>query len=459
MSSERDHEIPKKEPAIRSRSLSNLAKEWPLWKLTLGPGLTVIVGSIMAQLYLSSLRPPADRIVDFYQEWASARNYWEGLPLYTNHKVTIPRYLGLTIASPEDLTVEVNAHPPTSVLLVLPLGLLRYQDAVLLWNIVSLMMLGASLYLVWRGFRISLSPWWLFPLITSLLVCAPLIQQVFFAQLNLLILLLLTGTWAADRSRRPILAGTLLGAATAIKLFPGLIFFYFIMRKQWKVVIIGALTVILLTGLTAAVFGLESYRAYYKEVLPRVAGFRGNWLNASLMGFWVKLFDPPPNNRQVEPLWRSAVVARLGTVVCCTAVLITLALVVRRARTTIELDLAFGLSLTAMLLVSPITWDHYLVLLLVPIAATWIALPPSVGARVLFAAVLIACWSPPAIIHQFMIPGGRSTAVARPLETLSILSYQCYALIALFVLGAKAIVRGTRSGSRAQTEFPLPALD
>ncbi len=418
--------------------------------LLLGPGLTLIVGSIMAQLYLTSLRPPADRIVDFYQEWASARNYREGLPVYTNHRVTIPRYLGLTISRPDELSVEVNAHPPTSVLLALPFAFLRYQDAVLVWNLVSLGMLGASLYLVWRGFQISLSAWWLFPLITSLLVCTPLIEQVFFAQLDLLVLLLLTGAWAADRSRRPILAGALLGGATAIKLFPGFIFFYFIMRRRWKAVIAGALAVILLSGSTIAVFGLESYRAYIEEALPRVAGFRSNWINASLMGFWVKLFDPALKDWQVEPLWRSALVARLGTVVCCAAVLITLALVVRRAKTAIELDVAYGLSLTAMLLVSPITWDHYLLLLLVPIAATWVALPPSVGARVLFAAVLIAFWSPPSIIHQLLIPGGKSMGVAKPWHTITLLSYQCYALIALFVLGASEVLRRTRSGGEQQ---------
>jgi hypothetical protein len=290
----------------------------------------------------------------------------------------------------------------------------------------------------------------LFPLVTSLLVCTPLIQQVFFAQLNLVILLLLTGTWAADRTRRPILAGALLGAAAVIKLFPGFIFFYFIMRRQWKVVIAGAVAVILLSGVTVAVFGLESYRAYYEEVLPRVAEFRSNWINASLMGFWVKLFDPSPKDWQVEPLWRSALLARLGTVTCCAVVLIALALVVRRAKTAIELDLAYGLSLTAMLLVSPITWDHYLLLLLVPIAATWIALPPSVGARVLFAAVLIAFWSPPSIIHQLLIPGGKSMGVAKPLHTITLLSNQCYALIALFVLGASEVLRRTRSGGEHQ---------
>jgi uncharacterized membrane protein len=437
----------RRETQARSFFVWDFTRVWPLWKFLLGPGLTLMVGSVMAQLYFTSLRPPADRIVDFYQERASARNYREGLRLYTNHRVTIPRYLSLAVSRPDELTVEVNAHPPTSVLLALPFAFLGYQDAVLVWNLASLLLLLVSLFLVWRGLKIPVSPWWIFPLITSLLVCNPLILQVFFAQLDLLLLVLLTGTWAANRSGRPILAGVLLGAATALKLFPGLIFIYFLMRRQWKVAFVGALAVISLTALTVAVFGLEPYRDYYTEALPKVAEFRSNWINASLLGFWVKLFDPAVNDWQVEPLWQSALVARLGTMICCAGLLIALAVCVRRAETTIEKDLAYGLSLIAMLLISPIAWDHYLLLLLVPIVATWATLPPSMGARVLFAAILVAFWSPPSVIHELMIPGGKSQGVAKPWATITLLSYQCYALIAFFILGASSLVRETRARS------------
>jgi hypothetical protein len=167
-----------------------------------------------------------------------------------------------------------------------------------------------------------------------------------------------------------------------------------------------------------------------------VAGFRGGWPNASLVGFWVKLFDPPLSEVQVEPLWRSPTIARVGILASCAAVLASLAWIVRRATTPGQRDLAFGLTLTAMLLVSPITWDHYLLLLLVPIAVTWAHLPRSTAARALFAVILVAFWSSPSIIQDLMIPRGKSHGIADPLQTVTLLSYQCYALIALFGLGA-----------------------
>jgi hypothetical protein len=419
-----------------------IVKRWSLRKWLLGPCLTVIVACIMAPTYFAALKPPSDVVVDFFQEWASARNYRNGLPLYTNHRITIPLYLstGAKAIAPQGMAVDVNAHPPTSVLLVLPFAFLRYQDAVLVWNLLSLAMLGVSLALIWHGLRIPLSYWSVFPLVTSLLVCAPLVLQVTLAQLDLVILLMLTGVWTSDRSARPVLAGILTGAAAAIKVFPAFVFLYFIMKRKWKVLIAGAVTVALLTALTAALFGIDAYRAYFTDVLPQLAKFRALWPNASLVGFWTKLFDPPLDYPRVEPLWRSPMVARAGIAASLTLVVISLALVVRRATSRATEDVAYGISLSAMLLACPITWEHYLLLMLFPLAATWVYLSKSREARLVLVIILVAFWSWPAVIQHLVIPGGISTGVAKPIHTLTVLSYQFYALIALFCLGTRQVL-------------------
>jgi hypothetical protein len=51
--------------------------------------------------------------------------------------------------------------------------------------------------------------------------------------------------------------------------------------------------------------------------------------------------------------------------------------VVRRAQSRYERDHAFATCITAMLLVTPIVWDHYLLLLLLPVALLWASLPTS----------------------------------------------------------------------------------
>jgi hypothetical protein len=414
---------------------------WPRAGRWLWGAVAVLAGLVMIPLHLWALRPPAGMVVDFYQEWASARNYRHGLPVYTDQRATIPLYLGKKDLDPHDREIEVNAHPPAAILLALPLAYLPYRDAALVWNLGSLLMLVVSLYLVRQGLRIPFSLWSLFPTATLLLLCTPLLMQQHLGQLNLVILLLLTGVWAADRSGRPLLAGTCLGIATAIKLFPGFLFLYFMLRGRWKTVIAGVVSLFLIADLTAALFGPEAYRYYFLVIVPRVAKFRGLWANASLVGFWVKLFDPPSEYPRVVPIWRSPAAARLGVVVSCSAILAVLAWIVRRSKSLMQQDLTFGLAVTAMLLVSPITWDHYLLMLLLPIAVTWVRLPQSDAARILFTAILIAFWSWPLQIDNLLIPGGVATGLARPVHTFTILSYQCYALLALFALGVVESLR------------------
>ena len=92
--------------------------------------------------------PTPDNVVDFYQDWGSSRNYLTGLPVYTEHSISIPHHLGLP-RNP-DPGIERNAHPPTAVLLTLPLAWLSYSDAVLVWNLISLIAFLVSILIVAR---------------------------------------------------------------------------------------------------------------------------------------------------------------------------------------------------------------------------------------------------------------------------------------------------------------------
>jgi Glycosyltransferase family 87 len=384
--------------------------------------------------YVVELSGRGNAMTDFFQDWASARNVLEGLPVYSNHRVTIPRYLGKTDLNESDLFVEINAHPPTSILLVLPLGALPYRVALMTWNYLSLGMFAASLILVWRGLRIPFSSRSALPAITLLLTCFPLTSHIHFGQLTMVIVLLLTGAWACDRADREILAGVLLGAAVTIKVFPAVVFLYFVVRGRWKTVAAGLISIALITLLTGLAIGFPCFSYYVNEVLPGVAKYRGLWFNLSLPGYWTKLFDPPSEYHYIEPLAHNPLLARAATFLSCVPVLAVLAWVARRARTRDESDLAFGLTLTATLLVSPIAWDHYLLVMLLPLATIWLHLPRSPGPRILFVGIVMAFWSLPYAVYDLTIPGG-ITGIAKPLHTMTIGSYQCYALLALFVLG------------------------
>jgi hypothetical protein len=262
--------------------------------------------------------------------------------------------------------------------------------------------------------------------------------------LNLLLLALLTGTWAADRAGRPGWAGTALGVAAALKLFPAFLAVYFLARREWKVLKVAAATFAALTLLTAAILGTEAYRTYLGEVLPRTAErYRTAWFNLSLAGLWAKLFDPQAGDRgmHVIPLLASRFLAHVAFAASAILVAAVVARRAARARSRSAADLAFGLALLGMLLVSPITWEHYLLLPL-PLAVLWQRLPPSEGVRWTYAAAVALLWLPPVGVmeHAMTLLGEEPKAgvgwSAGPVQALTALSVHTWALLMLFALGA-----------------------
>jgi hypothetical protein len=421
----------------RGISLWDPISPWPAARPWIWAALAVVVCCLQGSSFLKSLRPPPEG-GDFFQEWASAKNAIRGLPVYTPQEISAQLYVGYDLKPGEVFVIRWNAHPPTSVLLALPFAYLSYSDATLAWNLISLAAFGASLALIAHGLRIRLLWWGVFPLITILLVCEPFRQQVNQAQLNPILLLLITGTWLAARSDRPRLAGVLLAGAVAIKLVPAFLFLLFILQRRYKLVIAGILGFATITIATATILGMECYHDYYLVVLPNMEKFRYMWANISLASWWLKLFERGAwhYDRKVEPLAHLFLLARGGALLSCGAVLLLWARFVLRVRTHPEQDYAFGLSLIVMLLLSPITWDHYFLLLVLPLAQMWIILPrTSLGNVLRFSVLAIACLAQ-SILWKVFLPEDLFLrgSVTAPLELATLLSYQCYFLIGLFFL-------------------------
>jgi len=376
--------------------------------------------------FVESVRTTGDIVPDFFQEYASARNWFEGLPIYADHHETVPRYLGVSLNDKRS-HVFVNAHPPTSVLLAIPFAKLDFAGAFLAWNLVSLAALAASLWIVQRGLIVPFSLWSFAPLVSLLLLCHPVWEQSRLGQLTLVLLVLVTGAWAAGRSGRPWLAGTLLGTATAIELFPAFL--------CWKVLIAGLLVIAGLSGLTAIVLGIDAYRSYIFTVLPEIKWFRVGWNNDSLWGFWSRLFDPAPERERTrsltEPLFYSPALAKALFLNSSSAIVAVLAWTARRDPKGQRCDLTSSQAATAILLVSPICWDHYLLLMLVPLAVVWMELPASRFARVLYLVIVAASFMGYPLVWTAF---GLNARKATPVESVGVLSYQYYALLGLFGL-------------------------
>lgn len=114
--------------------------------------------------------------------------------------------------------------------------------------------------------------------------------------------------------------------------------------------------------------------------------------------------------------------------------------VVRRARSRSEQDLALATCITAMLLVTPTVWEHYFLLLLLPVALLWMSLPTSGPARWDFRLILFILWMSRSLWWKIFLGADRiawTHLTALPWQTLTALSFQTYALLGLFALGCR----------------------
>lgn len=187
-------------------------------------------------------------------------------------------------------------------------------------------------------------------------------------QLNCVLLLLVTGIWAANRAERPRLAGALLGIATSIKLFPGFLFLHFALVRRWRLVWAGTVSLALITLLTAAVMGLGAYQDYITKVLPYTERFLAWRDNSSIAAFWSQLFQSGANypGSAFAASFPGDALARACLLISDTFILVLWARYVSRSRPVRGGDGPYALSLITMLLLCPVVWIHYFILLIFP---------------------------------------------------------------------------------------------
>jgi hypothetical protein len=397
--------------------------------------LASLIGVTMLPTTIDRLRPEPLQLHDFYQEWSSARNVLEGHPAYEPVPDSAHRYLGFP-KNLEGWTGTVNVHPPSSLLLGLPLARLDYPNAFLVWNLISLILMVLSFWLIARGLELRATAWDWVPVVVLLLVGYPLQFQIVHGQLSLLLLFLITVAWYADRRGLAWIAGAALGAASAIKLFPAYLALYFLVRGRYAVLGYATGCFLLLAAATASFAGWDVFATYASEVVPHTSAWRAAAHNASLAGFWYRLFGASGHDVLAAPLAESPIGALLATAASDLAVTALSAVAVWRARGPGQETCAFALVVLAMLLVSPVTWEHSFLLLPLPLLTLWLGEPDAQrrliwrGSALILAIAILSL--PTLSIFDAALPGGLSSPSGTPLHSFTLFSLQLYTLLALW---------------------------
>jgi hypothetical protein len=407
---------------------------WPSGRVWLWRGLAALVLAQGGAEFVANLRPAPDAWTDFFQDWASARNVQAGLPCYTDHRISARSHIDVKIPSDHGpLSANpFNAHPPAAVLLAWPFAWESLSDAAQAWNLASLICLIVSIVILINQLNLSIN---LAAIVVLTLLCMPLRSQLGLGQLNLVLLLAVVAGWADDRAGRPGRAGVWLGSAAAWKLFPALLVLILLIRGRRRGVVCALLSFLAWNLAAAVVLGPETFGDFLRTSRVQEPRFVVDWSNLSLLGFWSRLFDPHALDGAYDgsiPLLPCQPLAWGLTLASVAAVLGWLIPRVMQARTTVEADWAFGAAIPAMLLIAPISWDHGLVLLLLPLALAWVHATGTTGGRLAFAAVAGLVWANPRLIRDLLIPQVIHGGVATPELTLGIMSLPFYVLVGTF---------------------------
>ena len=317
--------------------------------------LSALIGILLAfyawRFLLPLLGPQAPRADDFQDYLFAAQQLATGGDPYANF---VRNHV------PWDWSLSSGyLYPPAFAVILIPLTWISNDLAVRIWLFLIQAAVLASLLIIYRVIgRPSRAE--LLALVAVLTTFFPLANTVLAGTMNSLLLLLLTGAWACWHRRRDVAGGVLVGAAAVFKLFPAALLPYLAWRRHWKLLAAAAVTGLAGVGLGLAVTSLDHNIYYFREMLPHLAAGTGYRENQSLAGVAARICDPNTTNAGGSAGW-------CGRLIDWPAVLVLLTIVWRLTSRASRSGLEFALAVTALPLISSVTWSFPLVILILPI--------------------------------------------------------------------------------------------
>ncbi len=392
---------------------------------------------------------------DVMQDVVSAQEFLAGRSMYPEHmnaliletlrrepellsSLPFPQAVRERLAARRQQSITdhwVQAHPPLMTLFVVPfvaLGGTLLTQAVML--VLSLAALGVSLWLIGRRLDLRLHRRQTLMLVFAILGAEPVIVTLRLGQSGLLLTVLLVLAWDALHRGRPVLAGIAVGVAASLKMFPALLLVYFLARHR-RAFVAAMITILLLLGFVVAIAGSECLFEYRQTASGVVAEYEAFPSNLSLLGLFARLAGSG------ETGWSRVLFGCAGVAV--------LVLIVAGPWNPLggepdrgeKLDLNYALCVALMPLLSPIVWDHYLTVLVLPLmvlgkrvlrpSGSW---PAVVGFLVLGMVLLVPdtafTWPASRMVERVMRL--MADVFLLPLRTYAVIALSCWlALLAM----------------------------
>jgi hypothetical protein len=334
--------------------------------LLLGGAVVVASGLYVRSAIWQPLRE--DQATDFFINYAAATVLAEGGDIYDADSLREASrdWNKPTVAFDFGSLFATYITPPTYAILLLPLVPLGYDRARILFLLLSNVFLFSFLALTLRGSGgAALRPPRLLLSLLLLLAFPPVYTSLQLGQVDCVILFLLSVSYWAYKSDRNILVGPCLAIAAVIKLSPAILILYFLWKREYVIFASASAIAILAGGLSLLLSGREALLTFATTILPALLKGTAFFHNQGLNGFFSRLFVPPGlyySLQEFPSVSQARALSLLGSLILlCVGAYLTRH---RVARGTIRFDLEFSLALATALLVSSVSWHHYLTWLL-----------------------------------------------------------------------------------------------
>jgi alpha-1,2-mannosyltransferase len=321
--------------------------------------LVVILGAIVV-LRLVQLVVLSQEIqwgYDFSAYWQAGRRLLDGDSIYAPFQ-TAGTY------SPQ--TQYLYIYPPFLAVVVAPFAAAfdDYRAANWIWALIGMVMLVSAVHLLARREKVAKGLDGVL-LVAAAFVFPPVVGELIIGNVHLLILGMLGGSWLAIRrgtSRDDVVAGALVGVATLIKVFPGLIVVWFLLTGRLRVAAAALMTIALLAVATLPVSGIGPWLDYPTVLLN--------------LGPPIELADV-----LAPTVWLSGILpSSAARILVIVAGLVVVVWAARRRSDPVS----FGIAVAVSLLIAPALYPHYLAIMVLSMLLALRYAPPPVWVAVAY---------------------------------------------------------------------------
>jgi hypothetical protein len=266
----------------------------------------------------------------------------------------------------KDLFVSYTPFPPFTSVAFAPFTFLPIEISKIIFNIISCSLFLFSLYRSCKYFSINPTVLLLIPVIFY----TPIRSNVFFGQSYLLLFCLLIEGFMAYKKGQIILSSSLWGFAIVFKVFPVLIFFYLLVKKEYRSILYLSAVCVLLLLSSIIINGFAPWKLYITEIFPRLNNGELNdsytfiFQSAFMLLKNIFVYDEVMNPGVIynNPYLFYILIAVFKGLVIASCIIVTI------KKKTNDL-ISFSIWILASILISPNGSTYSLILLLIPLIA------------------------------------------------------------------------------------------